>query len=254
MDWAGIEARLAQLEIQNLPFLEKIKIYWPKRRASVLVPLFHFDGKVYVLLTKRSDKLTSHSGDVCFPGGKQDEDDASLIQTALREAEEEVGLKSEHVHVLGSMIPFFSYTKLLVFPIICRLKNLDQIRLTINRDEVDAVFACPLDFFLSNSNHRFVKSKLDDVMLHVYNWFVPSVPTFLENNFLQTVFGCGEHSHFIIYGLTAQMALLVAVFFWNKSIEFGGNIFEISQFLNEQKKYLQKKILHVLEITETSKL
>ena len=64
----------------------------PERRASVLIPLLEREGQTLLLLTKRSEKLRSHSGQVSFPGGKQDEQDQSCLETALREAREEIGL------------------------------------------------------------------------------------------------------------------------------------------------------------------
>eukprot|EP01135_Chromosphaera_perkinsii_P004835 Nk52_evm13s298 gene=Nk52_evmTU13s298 len=67
-------------------------------KAAVLVPIFFYEQNVYVLLTRRSSKLKSHSGEVCFPGGKQDKEDGDdVIKTALREAQEEIGLNPESV-------------------------------------------------------------------------------------------------------------------------------------------------------------
>ena len=67
----------------------------PERRASVLIPLLEREGQTLLLLTKRSEKLRSHSGQVSFPGGKQDAQDQSSLDTALREAREEIGLESK---------------------------------------------------------------------------------------------------------------------------------------------------------------
>lgn len=75
--------------------------------ASVLVPLFIRDGKVQVLLTVRSKHLRSHAGLVAFPGGHMDEDDQSVISTALREAEEETGLPAKDVDVIAVLPPSF---------------------------------------------------------------------------------------------------------------------------------------------------
>ena len=75
----------------------------PERRASVLIPLLEREGQTLLLLTKRSEKIRSHSGQVSFPGGKQDEQDQSSLETALREAREEIGLESKSVRILGCL-------------------------------------------------------------------------------------------------------------------------------------------------------
>jgi 8-oxo-dGTP pyrophosphatase MutT (NUDIX family) len=73
------------------------------RQSAVLVPIFRRDGEWHLLLTRRSDLVGSHKGQISFPGGRQEPGDSSLLMTALREAEEEVGLKPEDVRVLGAL-------------------------------------------------------------------------------------------------------------------------------------------------------
>jgi 8-oxo-dGTP pyrophosphatase MutT (NUDIX family) len=74
-------------------------------RAAVLVPLFLADGEPQLVLTRRRSDLRRHAGEISFPGGRQDAEDASLQETALREAEEEIGLRREHATLLGSLPP-----------------------------------------------------------------------------------------------------------------------------------------------------
>ncbi len=74
-----------------------------KVRAAVLVPIFDRDGELYVLFIKRSDRVMTHQGQVAFPGGRSDPEDADILTTALREAQEEVGLRPETVEVLGRL-------------------------------------------------------------------------------------------------------------------------------------------------------
>lgn len=71
--------------------------------AAVLVPLFVQDGQLHVVLTRRRADLRRHAGEISFPGGRQDPGDADLRETALREAEEEVGLPREEVELLGAL-------------------------------------------------------------------------------------------------------------------------------------------------------
>jgi 8-oxo-dGTP pyrophosphatase MutT (NUDIX family) len=73
--------------------------------AAVLVPLFVRDGALHAVLTRRRDDLRRHAGEISFPGGRQDEDDSDLQLTALREAEEEIGLPPDAVEVLGALQP-----------------------------------------------------------------------------------------------------------------------------------------------------
>jgi 8-oxo-dGTP pyrophosphatase MutT (NUDIX family) len=72
----------------------------------VLVPLYvGADGRVHAVFTKRREDLKRHPGEISFPGGRRDDEDADLTETALREAEEEIGLPREHVEVLGALQP-----------------------------------------------------------------------------------------------------------------------------------------------------
>ena len=73
--------------------------------AAVLVPLFVRDGALHAVLTRRRDDLRRHAGEISFPGGRQDEDDSDLRLTALREAEEEIGLPPEAVEIVGALQP-----------------------------------------------------------------------------------------------------------------------------------------------------
>jgi len=73
-----------------------------KKKAAVLVPLMHRDGELHVLYTRRSDRLSSHRGQVAFPGGRFDHRDPHLLAAALRETHEEVGIEPHRVEVLGS--------------------------------------------------------------------------------------------------------------------------------------------------------
>ena len=73
--------------------------------AAVLIPLFHADGRLVAVLTERRADLRRHAGEISFPGGRQDEPDEDLRVTALREAEEEIGLPREEVELVGALPP-----------------------------------------------------------------------------------------------------------------------------------------------------
>ena len=76
-----------------------------RTKAAVLVALYEDGGALHAVFTRRRDDLRSHAGEISFPGGRRDEDDADLLSTALREAEEEIGLPRDAVDVLGALSP-----------------------------------------------------------------------------------------------------------------------------------------------------
>ncbi|HUG24851.1 CoA pyrophosphatase [Piscinibacter sp.] len=119
--------------------------------ASVLVPLVQRD-EVTVLLTQRTDHLTDHPGQISFPGGRAEPHDADAIATALREAEEEVGLHARHIEVLGSLPTYTTGTGFIVTPVVALI----QPPFSVDADpfEVAEVFEVPLSFLMSPANHR----------------------------------------------------------------------------------------------------
>ena len=111
------------------------------RHAAVLVPIVA-RPEPGLLLTQRSPALRTHAGQVAFPGGMQDDTDASLIATALREAQEEVGIEPHQVEVLGALPAVTSSTGFQVTPVLGIIPA--DLRLTINPDEVSSAFEMPL--------------------------------------------------------------------------------------------------------------
>src|SRR5437667_5720121 len=91
---------------------------WDMKPSSVLVPLFLKDGEYHMLFTRRTDHLRNHPGQISFPGGRRDETDASLLETALREAEEELGLMRGDVKVLGELDDMFTATQYRITPFV----------------------------------------------------------------------------------------------------------------------------------------
>lgn len=119
--------------------------------ASVLVPLVMRE-QLMVLLTQRTAHLSSHSGQIAFPGGKRDAGDVDDAATALREAHEEIGLESVQVEVLGSLPIYTTGSAFHVTPVIALVQPGHAI--TANAYEVDAVFEVPLAFLMDPANHR----------------------------------------------------------------------------------------------------
>ncbi|MRD46571.1 CoA pyrophosphatase [Caenimonas koreensis DSM 17982] len=120
-------------------------------RASVLVPIV-MRQRPTILLTERTTHLSTHSGQVAFPGGKQDDTDTDAAHTALREAREEVGLDPAHVEVIGQMPTYTTGTRFIITPVIGLIQPDHQ--LTLNAFEVADAFEVPLDFLMNPAHHR----------------------------------------------------------------------------------------------------
>ncbi len=101
-----------------------------------------------LLLTLRAQGLSTHGGEVAFPGGRRDPEDADLISTALREAQEEVGLSPGLVEVVGPLSEVVSRHAVKVTPYVGIVP--DYVEYRANADEIDSVFSVPLDFFASD--------------------------------------------------------------------------------------------------------
>jgi 8-oxo-dGTP pyrophosphatase MutT (NUDIX family) len=121
------------------------------RDAAVLVPIVDRRPEATILLTKRTEKLRSHSGQIAFPGGRIDATDASPEDAALRETEEEIGLDRGFVDVIGRMPDYMTGSGYRVAPVLGIVRP--DFLLTINEDEVADAFEVPLAFLMNPENH-----------------------------------------------------------------------------------------------------
>jgi 8-oxo-dGTP pyrophosphatase MutT (NUDIX family) len=125
----------------------------PKLRdAAVLVPLVERDGAFNVLLTRRSDALPSHAGQVSFPGGRVQDEDRDFADTALRETEEEVGLSREFVSIGGFFEPYETGTGFAIQPVVGFVRPGFDLR--PDPREVAEAFEVPFDFLMDPANHQ----------------------------------------------------------------------------------------------------
>jgi len=114
--------------------------------AAVLLPLFERDGEAHVWLVRRPTTMRSHAGQVAFPGGKSDAADQSLLDTALREADEELGIPRARVDVLGALDDMLTITGYVISPFVGWIPH--DIEPRPNPSEVARAFTAPLHAFL----------------------------------------------------------------------------------------------------------
>lgn len=125
------------------------------RRAAVLVPVLPAGAGSGLLLTKRTDEVETHKGQIAFPGGVTDPGDGDIVHTALRECEEELGIDPAGVDVLGILDDLATPTGFVITPVVGLLPALPA--LTINPAEVAEAFVVPVDFFRDPAHGRVEK-------------------------------------------------------------------------------------------------
>jgi len=132
-----------------------------RKDAAVLVPLIRRPESLNVILTVRSPKMRSHAGQISFPGGKSDPDDKTPIETALREAHEEVNIAPENVDVIGSLGVHKGGLGFSVTPVVGIVSSEADLRPCPH--EVDEIFEAPIDFVANLDNHILEERLLNGV-------------------------------------------------------------------------------------------
>ena len=118
-------------------------------RAAVLFAFIEQNGSPEILLTQRTDLVEHHKGQVSFPGGMMDKTDKDAEATALREANEEIGLETDDVYLLGRTVDLVTPTGFIITPVIAKLTR--KPPLTLNKAEVEAAFYAPVGLFFDPS-------------------------------------------------------------------------------------------------------
>ena len=134
--------------------------------AAVLVPIVEREDGLTVLLTRRTDHLHDHAGQVSFPGGRVEETDRNLIETALRETEEEIGLHRRHIHTIGHLDRYITRTGFDVTPVVAMIEP--PFTLRPDSFEVAEVFEVPLSFFMERENHQKQSREWQGKTRHFY--------------------------------------------------------------------------------------
>ncbi|XP_043562488.1 peroxisomal coenzyme A diphosphatase NUDT7-like isoform X1 [Chiloscyllium plagiosum] len=218
------EVRITDILKSKFPHASAIKVVDISGGCGAMyevhVESVEFKGKRVVQQHQMINQLLSSRGEVCFPGGKQDLKDMSEIDTALREAQEEIGLPSDQVEVICKLVPIINKDGILVTPVVAFIG--DTFQPQPNADEVSDVFVLPLYYFLKSEEHS--STPYDTGMLvHFF--------TFKDRNL---------HKTFTIWGLTAQLCIIVAYVALGQKPLFKVD-FDIDDPFTSMEKYLMAK-------------
>lgn len=152
------------------------------RHAAVMMLLMDREGEPHVLLTLRTDRVSSHKGQVAFPGGAVDPDDADHLEAALRETEEEVGIPRDLVEYIGR---FDDYISIAGFHVFCHVGAVEYpYPCRVNEDEIESCFTAPLSLFSEEQCER----------IELYNYRGDDYRVFFY-----------RHEGYEIWGLTARI-------------------------------------------------
>ncbi len=144
-----LKERLAQHEPR--------RINQPELKEAAVLLAITAEKQPRIVLTRRSETVSTHRGEVAFPGGKRDPEDESIIATALREAHEEIGLHAHQVHVIGELDQVVSRFGFLITPVLAVIPPaLDHVP---HLAELDAIFEVPLEFFGQPPEEFFEKER-----------------------------------------------------------------------------------------------
>ncbi|MBI4596324.1 MAG: CoA pyrophosphatase [Candidatus Tectomicrobia bacterium] len=138
------------------------------KKSAVLIPVYDFNGDYHMIFTQRTEKLAHHKGQISFPGGRKDEADATLQETALRESYEEIGITPEDVSVIGELDDFKTLSSgYIISPFVGLIPYPYYFK--ANLDEIDRIIEVPLAFLLDQSNERQeVREWNGEIVEHYY--------------------------------------------------------------------------------------
>lgn len=138
--------RLA-LKDNHLPIF---KVEMAQKPAAVLIPFVQVDGLWYLLFTKRTNGVAKHQGEISFPGGAMEDCDRDLIETAVRETCEEIGIPMSHIKILGFLNPVATVTNFCVLPVVSIVDW--PLPLKLNHEEVENILLIPVNWLKEPDN------------------------------------------------------------------------------------------------------
>ncbi len=185
---SAIRARLAAVAAWTPEFAGDGGLFADREPAgaAVLLPLVQRETGLNLLLTRRTDHLRDHAGQISFPGGRVEPEDDGPVATALRETEEEIGLSRQHIEIIGQLPVYSTVTAFQVTPVVGLVEP--EFTLQLDDFEVAEAFEVPLAFLMNPAHHRHHRFE-----------FAGS-----ERRFLSMPWQGGEREYFI-WGATAAM-------------------------------------------------
>ena len=175
---------MVELIKEKLDLLKELE-ETPFPKAGVLILLKNFGEykkDPHIIFTKRSSKLSSHPGEVSFPGGKFEEQDLNLLATAVRESEEEIGIKKLNLEHLGKLPYLISKHNIEVHPFIATLKEDQEF---IANEEIESIFSVPVSYLKNNQNAHIHEFNRQNHNVRISTW---------------------HYNEYVIWGLTAMIA------------------------------------------------
>ena len=175
---------MVELIKEKLDLLKELE-ETPFPKAGVLILLKNFGEykkDPHIIFTKRSSKLSSHPGEVSFPGGKFEEQDLNLLATAVRESEEEIGIKKLNLEHLGKLPYLISKHNIEVHPFIAALKEDQEF---IANEEIESIFSVPVSYLKNNQNAHIHEFNRQNHNVRISTW---------------------HYNEYVIWGLTAMIA------------------------------------------------
>lgn len=137
--------------------------------AAVIAPVIDRDGEDHLLFTKRADHLGEHPGQMSFPGGGAEPDDETVLETALREGNEEIGLESEEAEIVGQLDDIRTVTEYAVTPFVARIPDREYVP---DESEVAEIAVLPVSGLLDPDNYEYDRRShpyYGDVVIHYFH-------------------------------------------------------------------------------------
>ena len=162
------------------------------RPAAVLIPIIPRPVGATILLTQRASHLKDHAGQVAFPGGKMDVQETDPVQTAIREAEEEIGITTDFIEPIGYLEPYLSSTGFRIVPVIAIIDPAHH--LSIDSNEVESTFEVPLSFLMDPAHHETHSREWRGTLRHYYampynGYYIWGVTAGIIRNLYEKVYG-----------------------------------------------------------------
>lgn len=142
-------------------FLTDFTLPYKPREAGVAVLCHDDQGEIKIILTKRTEQVAHHKGQICFPGGVKDDVDTSLWETAIRESWEEIGVGADQVKLVGELGQVVTPTGFSITPFVGWLAG--PLTFTLSSDEIAEIFSVPVSHLLDPANFQYVTRVYDGI-------------------------------------------------------------------------------------------